>query len=52
MSICIRPGCNNEYTVKDNQVDDGLCSNECWEIMNCSDPEEPQNENIFEGIIS
>jgi len=38
MSIC--KSCHKQYA--SGEVDDGYCSNECWEKENCGEPELPE----------
>lgn len=38
--ICQNPHCNKKYMLEEGEVDDGYCSFECWEKVNCQNPEE------------
>jgi len=36
VSICKNNNCKKEYVISD--TDDGYCSFECWEKINCGEP--------------
>lgn len=36
---CENPNCGVEYDVADESNDSGTCSFECWEKLNCHEPE-------------
>jgi hypothetical protein len=36
---CANPSCHKTYTLDSNKIDDGFCSFECWESVNCDAPE-------------
>ena len=38
-NICKNKDCGKPYRVKENEIDDGFCSFECWEKVNCKQPE-------------
>jgi len=38
IAICQNPGCGKEYIIPDLKSDDGFCSFECWEKVNCQTP--------------
>jgi hypothetical protein len=35
---CLNPACETEYIVDSNDIDDGFCSYDCWEKVNCLEP--------------
>ena len=37
---CTNPKCGKEYTVENKALDDGFCSQECWEAVHCAAPKE------------
>jgi hypothetical protein len=37
IAICQNPKCNKEYIL--SKTDDGFCSFECWELVNCQAPQ-------------
>lgn len=37
---CQNPKCKKTYDLPKNDVDDGFCSFECWEEVNCKTPRE------------
>jgi hypothetical protein len=39
MRICSNPECQKEYEVKDEKHDDGYCCFDCWEKVNCKEPQ-------------
>jgi len=39
MKSCTCKHCNKQYEVKIDKVDDGFCSDVCWIITNCGEPE-------------
>jgi hypothetical protein len=45
-SKCSNPDCNKTYHVEDTDADDGFCSFECWEKVNCLQPVHVQLEEF------
>jgi hypothetical protein len=37
IAICQNPECGKEYII--SNIDDGYCSFECWEKVNCQTPQ-------------
>jgi len=42
MGTCNNPECRKQYVLDD--TDDGFCSFECWEKVNCQSPPVPSEE--------
>lgn len=49
-SICKNPACQKTYEIDDVKQDDGFCSDECWEAVNCHEPEHIRFEEIHLGV--
>lgn len=49
IAICQNPKCNKEYVVSD--VDDGFCSFECWEHVNCNAPKKKIETFDMSGLF-
>lgn len=45
-SVCSNPTCKKTYNVDDIKADDGYCSDECWEKINCLEPVHAKFEKI------
>lgn len=43
---CANPKCKKTYSIQDKNVDDGFCSYECWEEVNCLEPAKIEFEEI------
>jgi hypothetical protein len=39
-NVCQNPECGKAYPVEDERSDDGFCSFNCWEKVNCQTPKE------------
>lgn len=42
MAECKCINCRTVYTINENEADDGYCCFDCWEEVNCLEPEEYQ----------
>lgn len=47
-NVCKNPECGKNYEVKKNETDDGFCCFECWEAVNCLEPEEKEIPEYIE----
>ena len=48
---CSNPKCKKEYNVEDTETDDGFCSFECWESVNCLEPIKVKTEWGFDVCL-
>jgi len=48
-SVCLNPECGKTYNVVNINTDDGCCSFECWEKVNCREPNHAHFEEIQLG---
>jgi len=43
---CKNPDCGKKYEVEKGDHDDGFCCYECWEAVNCGEPESVSFEEL------
>jgi len=41
--LCANPDCGKKYVVENKNIDDGYCSQECWEHVHCGAPKISEN---------
>jgi len=44
--VCSNPDCQKTYEVPEENHDDGFCSFDCWENVNCKQPQEVVFEDL------